>query len=206
LDDIRNTFSEENNGEPADARHGDAPDIIGLVKEAAGGSYPAFEQLYRLYVKQIFRYVYYQLGDRMTAEDITEDVFIRVLERIRTCAGREATFKAWLYRIARNRVVDHLRSQRKHLSIESDRTQQISDRRSDPARDIERRELWEVLREIPPGQSQVVILKFLAGLENQEIAQILGKSEGAVRILQMRGLALLRKKMGGAAFKDRDEN
>ena len=133
----------------------------------------------------------------MIAEDITAEVFLKALERISSCAGKEPTFTAWLYRIAQNRVVDHFRRLRRHLSLEDYRSLGLRDIKQDPSKNLERQELLKVINELPKSQRQVIILKFIAGLDNSEIGQIMGKSEGAIRILQMRALASLRKKLGG---------
>lgn len=168
------------------------PDLNRLVSEAALGDFEAFGKLYHLYVKQIYKYVYYQVGERMTAEDITADVFTKALENINSCTGKESTFKAWLYRIAHNRVVDYFRGNKKHLSLERD----IGDIRNDDDNSLEKIELLEVISKLPHNQKQVIILKFMSGLSNSEIGNIMEKSEGAVRILQMRALTTLRKKFG----------
>jgi RNA polymerase sigma-70 factor (ECF subfamily) len=193
LKDFRNNISKGNKDNSTDGSGtGNKTEITRLVKEAVKGNFEAFGQLYRLLVKQIYQYVFYQVGDRMTAEDITADVFLKALERIDSCEGKESTFQAWLYRIAHNCVVDYFRRRRRHLSLEND----IGDLKQEPDQSLERRELLRVTAELPRNQRQVIILKFIAGLGNAEIGNIMGKSEGAIRILQMRALALLRKKLG----------
>lgn len=199
LGDSRNNFSEGNKDNSAAGSGTDnKPETTRLVKEAVKGSFEAFGQLYRLHVRQIYQYVFYQVGDKMTAEDITADVFLRALERIDSCAGKETTFKAWLYRIAHNRVIDHFRSQRRHLSLETD----IGDLKQEPTKGLERQELLDIIAELPHNQRQVIILKFIASLSNPEIGKIMGKSEGAIRILQMRALTSLRKKLGRERYKN----
>jgi len=196
LEDNRNNFSEENNDYlSAGLRAENKPEIIRLVREAAQGSNEAFGQLYRLHVRQIYQYVFYQVRNKMIAEDITEDVFLKALERIDSCAGKEPTFTAWLYRIAHNRVIDYFRSDRRHLPLESDGVYDMGDIKQDPFRHLERQELYNLVMQLPVNQRQVIILKFIIGLDNREIGQVLRKSEGAIRIIQMRALASLRKKL-----------
>ena len=79
-----------------------------LVDQAASGNFNAFGQLYEMFLDKIYRYAYYQVKDKMTAEDITETVFMKAWKRIATCKGHGATFSAWLYRIAHNQIVDRL--------------------------------------------------------------------------------------------------
>lgn len=194
MKDFRNSFSKDNKDDPETGSWTDTEaEITGLVNKAAKGNFEAFGQLYRLFVKQIYRYVFYQVGDKMTAEDITADVFFKALDHIDSCEGKEATFKAWLYRIAHNRVIDYFRSRKRHLSLESE----IYHLKQDPDKGMERRELLDIVSKLPANQRQIVILKFIAGLNNREIGKVLGKNEGAVRIMQMRALLSLRKKLGG---------
>jgi len=77
-------------------------DLNKLVEKAADGDYAAFGELYSLYLDRIFRYVFYQVKDRMRAEDITEEIFIKAWKAIDSCKGKEQTFPAWLYRIVHN--------------------------------------------------------------------------------------------------------
>ena len=194
MEDFRNIFSKNDKENPTDRLENDNEnEITNLVKEAIKGSYEAFGQLYRLYVQQIFRYVYYQVGDRMTAEDITADVFVKALDHIKSCAGKESTFKAWLYRIAHNRVIDYFRGRRKYLSLEAN----IGNFKQEPGKGVEGREILDVVSELPNNQRQVIILKFVAGLSNPEVALVMSKSQGAIRITQMRALNSLKKKLSG---------
>ena len=194
LDDSRNNFSEESEYRASTAPDAEnKPEIAGLVDEAAEGSFEAFGDLYRLYVNQIYQYVAYQVRNNMVAEDITADVFTRVLEHIDSCKGKGATFTAWLYRIAHNRVIDYFRSDRRHLPLESDGVYDLGDIKQDPFKHLERRELYGAIMELPASHRQVIILKFIVGLDNREIGYVVRKSEGAVRIIQMRALASLRK-------------
>ena len=194
MKDLRNNFSEDDKDDPEIGSETDnKAEIANLVNNAAKGSSEAFGQLYRLFIKQIYRYVYYQVGDKMTAEDITADVFFKALDHIDSCQGKEATFQAWLYRIAHNSVIDYFRSRKRQLSMESE----IFHLKQDNAKGIERRELFDIVSKLPANQRQIIILKFIAGLNNREIGKVLGKNEGAVRIMQMRALLSLRKKLGG---------
>ena len=196
LADSRNNFSEEDGYlSSAAPGAGKKSEIIRLVDEATGGSFEAFGELYRLHVNQIYQYVFYQVQNNMVAEDITADVFTRALERIDSCKGRGATFTAWLYRIAYNRVIDFFRSNRRHLPLESDGVYDLGDIKQDPFKYLERRELYNLVMGLPANQRQVIILKFIVGLDNREIGHVIHKSEGAIRIIQMRALASLRKKL-----------
>jgi len=192
LKDIRSNNNEENKDQARDK-----PEITRLVELAAAGNFEAFGKLYHIYAEKIYRYVYYQVKDKMTAEDITADVFLKALEAIKSCKGKEATFSSWLYRIAHNRTMDNFRSMKRKPIVDTEAVTNLADPKQEVEKKVERQELLEVIAELPQNQSQVVILKFIGGLDNREIGRTMGKSEGAVRILQMRALAMLRDKLGG---------
>ena len=203
MKDIRNNFSEENKAQAiTKAPTHDKSEIKSLVTRATSGSFEAFGKLYHIYVEQIYRYVFYQVKDKMTAEDITEEVFLKALGAINSCKGREATFSSWLYRIAHNRIIDNFRSTKRKLTIERDTVVTLSDPTQEVEKNLERQELLETIAELPQNQGQVIILKFIDGLDNREVGEVMGKSEGAVRILQMRALAMLREKLGDKRQKD----
>jgi RNA polymerase sigma-70 factor, ECF subfamily len=169
-------------------------ETISAVKRAIEGDMQAYGRLYSLYVDRIFRYILYQVGDRMTAEDITEEVFLKSWKSIASCKGREQTFSAWLYRIAHNHLVDTFRKNRRNISLD---TIELADEKNPETEVEDRLDLQKVLEEVkklPEPQKQVILLKFLDDADNEEIGRILGKRQGAVRALQMRALINLREK------------
>jgi RNA polymerase sigma-70 factor (ECF subfamily) len=172
-------------------------EITKLVASAAGGNFEAFGKLYHIYVEQIYRYVFYQVRDKMTAEDITEDVFVRALDKIQSCKGRESTFSSWLYRIAHNRVIDSFRSARKDVPIKAELADNLGDPKQQAGSKIEQQELLEAISQLPQYQKQFIVLKFIDGLDNRTIGRIMGKSQVAVRLLQLRATKSLRQKLGG---------
>lgn len=169
--------------------------ILGLVKRAASGDFEVFGELYIIYVERIYRYVFYQVKDKSTAEDITEEIFVKAWKAISSCKGKEQTFSSWLYRIAHNHVIDNLRRLQKRQSIEMETVDKVGDLETEIEGRLERQELLRVIACLPPNQRQVIILKFIEGLDNREIEQVMGKSQGAIRILQMRALATLRQEL-----------
>lgn len=172
------------------------PEIVRLVEEAAGGNFDAFGKLYSIYLDQIYRYVFFQVNDKMTAEDITEEVFVKAWKAIGSCKGKEKTFSSWLYRIAHNHLINTLRSMKRLASIEKENFGDIIDPKIEVEAEIECQELLEKISYLPENQRQVIILKFVEGLDNREIGKIMGKNEGAIRVSQMRALATLRDKLG----------
>lgn len=170
-------------------------EINELISQAAEGNVQAFGEIYKSYLDRIYRYVYYRINDKMTAEDITEDVFIKAWKAIKTCKGKEKTFSSWLYRIAHNHLINTLRNSSRITSLRSQPAVEFIDSKQEIDTAIDHKELIKVISNLPENQRQVVILKFIEGLDNQEISRITGKKEGAIRISQMRALATIREKL-----------
>lgn len=168
-------------------------EVARLVERAVGGDFEAFGQLYSIHLDRIYRYVFYYIKDGMAAEDVTEDVFVKAWKAIKSCKGKEQTFSPWLYRIAHNHVIDSLRARRKYLLTDMDTLGEMRDPQVEVERKLGQQELLATLSYLPPNQKQVIILKFIEGLDNSEIGQVMGKSQGAIRVLQMRALATLRR-------------
>jgi RNA polymerase sigma-70 factor, ECF subfamily len=169
-----------------------------LVDRAIQGDYQAFGELYEIYLDPIFRYVLYQVKDAMVAEDITEETFLKAWKGRGSYRGGSQSMSAWLYRIAHNQVVDEFRRRAHYrsadLAAETGAAPSVLDDPLEKAEGALRQdELLRAIATLPPRQKQVIILKFIEGLGNDEIAQITGKSQGAIRIMQMRALSELRQ-------------
>ncbi len=164
------------------------------ITRAIDGDVNAYGRIYALYVERIYRYVYYLVKDRMTAEDVTEEVFIKAWKAIGNCRGREKTFSSWLYRIAHNHSVEMMRKNHRNISIEKVDIATDYNPEKEAEDNLELQDILEAVRNLPEQQKQVILLKFLENMENDEICQILGKRQGTVRALQMRALINLRKK------------
>lgn len=176
-------------------------DITELVQKAADGDYEAYGEIYTAFLDRIFRYVFYQVKDKMIAEDLTEEIFIKAWRAISSYKGKRQSFSTWLYRIAHNHVIDYFRSNHHNesLAMEGFDNMDILGNVIDPEQEAEKywiqQELSELISCLPSQQKQVVILKFIECLDNREIEQIVGKSQGAIRIMQMRALATLQQKL-----------
>ena len=171
-------------------------EVVHLVKRAIGGDSEAFGDLYVEYVEPIYRYIFYQVKDKMITEDITQEVFLKAWNSIHTCEGKEHTFSSWLYRIAHNSIIDTFRRKKWEFSLDSDTAAKVIDDKSDLETRLEYKQLLDNIASLPANQRQVIILKFIQGLDNQEIGQVMLKSQGAIRILQMRALDTLRANFG----------
>ena len=151
--------------------------------------------IYDRYHQPIYSYVYRQVSDVETASDLTAEVFSRLLRVAQGDGFPEQQVRAWLYRTAHNLVIDHYRRQahRQHLSLE----EELVEGGEDPAGVVERRasaaQVRAALQHLTSAQQQVIVLKFLQGLSNQEVAEILHRSVGAIKLLQHRALAALQR-------------
>jgi RNA polymerase sigma-70 factor (ECF subfamily) len=157
----------------------------------------ALTAIYDDYHQPIYRYIYRQVSDVETARDLAAEVFQRLLTAFQKNQGPDRALQAWLYRTAYHCVVDHYRRQqhRQHLPLKDE----LVDMSDDPVLLVEAHLSAEVvraaLRQLTPEQQQVLILKFLEGLSNQEIATVLNKPVGAVKSLQHRALAALQRRL-----------
>jgi len=156
----------------------------------------AFGELYDRFVERVYRYVYFRTGSHTEAEDLTEQVFLKAWEAIGRYRWQGRPFLAWLYRLAHNAHIDHVRSQRPTTSLTND--QRPLDLAS-PSASVELRRTLDAeviagaLAELTIEQQQVIVMKFIEGLDNEQIAQLMDKREGAIRALQMRALMSMRR-------------
>ncbi len=171
-----------------------------LVRRAKQRDQEAFAQLYEGYFDKIYRYVAIRIGDRMEAEDITQQVFLNAIKAISSFRWRGIPFSAWLFRIAHNQVVDYLRRKAKRPAIPLDESLVASD--YDPQLiagqklDIER--LHSATGKLTPAQQEVISLRFAGELSIAQVARIMGRSEGAVKALQHSAIVALRKTLSVA--------
>lgn len=169
--------------------------VADLVSRASQGSGEAFGQLYQIYVDRIYNYVYYKTGHSVDAEDLTEQVFIKAWEAIRRFRFEGKPFAAWLFKVARNVVIDHYRTRKNNTDLSEVIGAVAHD--GDPEASAMRRATGQVLmtaiRHLTDEQQQVILLKFVDGMDNTEISATMGKKEGAIRALQYRALLALQR-------------
>jgi RNA polymerase sigma-70 factor, ECF subfamily len=170
------------------------PDEIELIQRAKTYDPQALSTLYERYYQGIYRYVYYRVSDSALAEDLTGDIFLKMLRGIQSYSIQGVPFSAWLYRIARNRVIDHMRRQpaKTDLTLEEARVETIASGESVIDNALQRDEIMKAVQVLTDEQRQVIILKFIDDLDNATIASVMGKTEGAVKSLQHRALDTLR--------------
>lgn len=161
----------------------------------ASGS-EAVRELYDRYNKPIFRYLWARVSDRQLAEDLTGDVFTRMVTALPRYRSSSGTFQAWLYRIAHNLLIDEYRKDRSKHEISLDEIEYFRNPDHGPEHITEKGLFIEHVRrgmqELDPVQQEILALRFINGLPLQEVATIMGKSVGAVKIAQHRALKELR--------------
>ena len=170
-----------------------------LLIEQAKSDPGAFGLLYENYLQKIYNYVYYRTGNHHDAEDLTAKTFQRAMKHISRYEQRGVPFSAWLYRIAHNVVANWHRDQSRRKVVALDELVLYQRWQQSPEglveENEERRELLKVIRRLPADRQQLLVLKFVEGMSNEAIGQIMGRSEGAIKSLYHRTLLALRKEM-----------
>lgn len=169
-------------------------DLNDLIYRARNGNPQAAGELYELYHQQIFRYLGYRTGDWLAAEDLTGEVFIKMIKALPRFQPTAASFASWLFQIAHNAAVDHLRWQTSHPAVRLDDDQPAAD---NPAAALEDRlsseQLRGALQQLSGDQRDVLLLRFIHGLSLADTASALRRSPDAVKGLQRRALQRLRE-------------
>lgn len=157
----------------------------------------ALAQVHDTYYPAIFRFIAFRVGDHATAEDLTSEVFTRLLNAVRDRNAPQNTLRGWLYRVASNVVADHHRRNYRVKHVELD--EGIKSNVIDPAEALSGKqllaELSDALAELTVDQQNVISLRFGYEMAIRDVAQVMGKSEGAVKQLQARAVAALSRKM-----------
>lgn len=183
---------------------GDAhAEIWALIERAQAGEAVAFGEIYDRYVDTVFRYVYFRVGNRMLAEDLTSDTFLRALKRIGSFTWQGRDLGAWLVTIARNLVADHYKSKRYKLEVSTgsvldDDTEDRGPEGSPEATVVDHitnLTLLTAVKLLPPEQQECIVLRFLQGFSVAETAQTMGKNTGAIKALQYRATRALARNL-----------
>jgi RNA polymerase sigma-70 factor (ECF subfamily) len=179
----------------------EAERLRALVELARDGDAEAFGQLYDHYVSGIFRFIYYRVGSRQLAEDLTSETFVRGLRAIQRFTWQGKDFGAWLTTIARNLITDHFKSSRSRLEIVSDDVPEGRSTTAGPEEDvltlISNEMLFDAVNSLPPEQRDCILMRFIQGMSIAETAAALKRSEGAIKQLQLRAVRSLAKRLPG---------
>jgi RNA polymerase sigma-70 factor (ECF subfamily) len=169
-----------------------------LVVEAQQGDRQAFASIFDAYHVPVYRFVASRVGNPSDAEDLTQLVFVKALEALPRFAARGVPFGGWLFRLARNTVIDHVRTRREHSELEAV-TERATEDVGPEAVAVTRDDLNAVARaleELTEDQREVIALRFFAGLSAKEAAEAMGRQEGTIRGLQFRAIGALRRSLG----------
>ena len=179
---------------------GPDPDLDAV--RAAQRERAAFGVLYRRYLDRVYGYCFYLLGDHHDAEDVTERTFVAALAAVDRFRDEGSTFRAWLFRIAHNQLANALRARGRRRAAPLDAVGEPAGG-EDPARALDRaddvRRVRAALAGLAEDRRQVLVLRFVDGLSAREVGEVLGRSQGAVRVLQHRALRDLERRLGDAS-------
>lgn len=175
-------------------------DPIQLMEQAKAGNTDAFGELYKQYLVPVYRYIYLRIPHRQTAEDLAQVVFIKVFESLPRYVAVHSAPLAYFFTVARNTVIDHVRKKKPEFlddHPELENTLQDTNKSAEQTLIIEQdmNRVLAGIKTLTQEQQEVIILKFFSELKNSEVAEVLGKSEEAVRQLQCRALKILRQQL-----------
>ena len=175
-----------------------------VVRLAREGDSAAMTELYEHYRSRIYGYLFYRVGDTHQAEDLTAEVFLRVVEKLPGYRFQAIPFQAWLFQIARNLAIDHYRKTNAHPMVELDANLITNHESPEQAteRSVIARQLKQALDRLTTERCDVIVLRFLVGMPVQQVAEALNKSEGSVKALQARGLEALHRMLSWRVYHD----
>jgi RNA polymerase sigma-70 factor (ECF subfamily) len=166
-----------------------------LVERARDGDSDAFGQLYDRYVDTVYRYLYYRVGNRQLAEDLTSETFLRALRRIGSVTWQGRDLGAWLVTIARNLTADHFKSSRFRLEVTTADMRDADQLADGPEREVldalTNATLLQAVKRLNAEQQECIVLRFINGMSVTETAQAMGKNDGAIKALQYRAVRTL---------------
>lgn len=167
-----------------------------LIKKCQNGSLESFGPLYDKYIKKIYKYLYYRVPDKDVAEDISSQSFIKALKAINTYNEDKGTFSAWLYRIAKNNLVDYYRSNKNDLNVdELWYLEDDTDIESFADKKIKLDKVKDCLKHLKKEQREIIILRVWDELSYSEIAEIVEKSEASCKMIFSRSLEKLKHEL-----------
>ena len=178
---------------------GERTRLIALVELARGGDKEAFGLLYDHYHRSVYRFLYYRTRSTQLAEDLTSETFFRALRSMSSFRWQGKDFGAWLMTIARNLCTDHFKAGRTRLELTTEDMSPHDDTAEGPESavldSLTNEMLMEALTRLPDEQRDCLVMRFLQGMSIAETAEVLGRSDGAVKQLQLRGVRNLAKLM-----------
>jgi len=160
-----------------------------VISRAKNYDSEALTEICEYYYSKIYNYIFYKVSTREDTEDLTHEVFVKMVKNITTLQGN---IESWLYTIARNLIIDYYRK-RENSKLGTAMTQEYQETETDFTEYVSGEDLRRQLQKLPQEQQDVVIYKFINDFSNKQIADFLGKTEGAIKSLQFRAVRSLRK-------------
>lgn len=174
---------------------------ITLIEASQNGDNNAFGELYDKYVKSIYKFIYFKTHHKETAEDLTSKTFMKAFENIKTYQAEKASFSVWLYKVARNTVIDHYRT--KKFDVNLDDIWNLSDKKNiviDTDARMKMEQVREYMQELSAVQREIIMMRVWQGMNYKEIAEVTGKSEANCRMTYLRGIKILKDKVPFATY------
>lgn len=170
------------------------PELDALIAAASRGDVDAYEKVYNAFFPKISRFVAFRVGHRQTAEDLVADIFIKAWQFLQA-GDTPLSFNSWIFTIARNKVIDHYRTKKTSVDLaEVENIIEYEDHTPEAIdADLASRKFLGVMDRLSSDQREVIRLKFIEDLDNEEIAAALGKTTGTIRVIQHRAIILLKK-------------
>lgn len=195
--DLPDGASGSGSDDEIDTEHAEVWQLVALAQQGDGD---AFGQLYDRYVDSVFRFIYYRVNDRALAEDFTSETFLRALRRISTISYQGRDIGAWFVTIARNIVLDHVKSARHRLEITTADSPENNDHAPSPESAVlttlTNERLMAAVAQLGTEQRECVLLRFIQGFSVSETAAVMGKNDGAIKALQHRAIRKLAELVG----------
>jgi len=171
----------------------DSKKINNLVILTQKGEKQAFGQLYEIFAPEIYRFVFFRVKSRQDAEDLTQKIFIKAYKALIKSKGKFKNFRAWLYQISRNTVIDYYRTLKIHISWETKIIKSKVNVEKEALFKEEVEEAFQLLEKLKTKEKEILILYYIQGFQLKEIAKIMKKSPMAIRLTKHRALKKLKK-------------
>jgi RNA polymerase sigma-70 factor, ECF subfamily len=165
-----------------------------ILKKAQNGDTQAFALIYDHFSPKIYKFIYFRVGHKEIAEDLLSDTFIKGWRKIQH-VNSPAALSAWLYQIAKNNIIDYYRIKKETVALEDveDFLEDAVDPIDTTSLNMEQKTLLELVELLPTEQREIIKYKFFEDLSNDEIAYVIGKTEGAIRVIQHRAIIKLKE-------------
>lgn len=172
-----------------------------IIKLCQKGETEKFGLIYDKYVKQLYNFIYYKTFHKETAEDILSQVFLKALNKINNYDPKIGSFSSWIYKIARNQIIDHYRTKKTNINIEDVwNIEDDSNISLDTENKIKLEKIKKYLSKYSVEQREIIMLKIWEGLSYKEISEVVGKSEASCKMMFSRTIDKLRKEMPLSIF------